>query len=314
MAGRHLRVFARYGNRFQRRITAAITSGRGINVRDQNAWAQLTQQYKTQRAAEGMPREDPDWPNFQEIVRRSRNEVRTGRKAPNVRIFLAPVVRPPALVGPALAVQVGVRQNLDQQMVDLENARLGNEEQAHQEPIEDQGGNEFARQRIKKLTSTMGPWAPKTHLHGNFLYSKELQYTGKWRKGDENEVVQRTPNYLRTTKMGTGVPTRGKSLGEDSVEYGKTTDPNVVHIPSNFHFFIFLFFYFSHLWIFLNPIDTRLMTSHRLQNQQTLRNYRDPFQNVEHNVMNKPPRGINNMISTEFNQSFNQRTRQNGKM
>lgn len=311
-------AFVNYGNQFQQAMVNAIAGGRGARVGDQNIWARLTREYRTFRQVNGLP---PDhlWPHFDEITRRARRQVTTGIPTPPVRVFAAPVAPPIPLVGGGLLLAQAQRVAINNQMMELENERMGNEQELQQEQlhVQDGGGGGFARQRIRQLTSSMGPWSKKTLTHGNFLYSKEFQFTGKWRKGDENEVVQKTPNFLRTTKMGSGVPfiSKGSLLGEKSVDFGKTTNPNIVHIPSKI-FFHFLFFYFFiyFLWIILNLLDTKPMTDHYLERQARLRNYRNPFPNVKHNILNKPPRGIDNKISREFEQSYNQQRRQNGKI
>jgi hypothetical protein len=107
--------------------------------------------------------------------------------------------------------------------------------------VNDPVRSEMTRQRIMKLTSTMGPWNTSLQTR-DVMRSPEWEFTLKNRKPDSN-VLETTPVWLRRSKIGVvGVGFSGPVLGERVPVYDKSTEAWVDHMPSNF---IFFFFYFS---------------------------------------------------------------------
>jgi hypothetical protein len=316
-----LDAFALHANNFQTNLVQGLRAGRGIRTGDQNSWASFTRMYRNFRHLNGLP-PDNQWPTFNQISQRAHGEAMGGQRAPEIIPDVPRVVHNivPQRIRPNIQRRrIAERDQINMDLEDIENERIGNEQEHQVEQYEVQGGakNSDQNRRIQQLTSTMGPWG-KQLSDGNLLISKEFGYTGRWRKKDESQFVQATPNLLRTSKIGSGVPFKslGSELGEHSVEYGKMTDPDVVHIPSKFHFFIFSFFNLisNFLWIYLNLLDTKLMMDHHLRNQTAMRNFEKPFLEPKHRYLRKAPSGMNNRMSKEQMYDKYENTRPNQKM
>jgi hypothetical protein len=310
--------FAVFGNTFQTNLIQQVRRGGGIQSRDENAWAEFTRKYQGYRAEKGLP-VDRQWLSFSQLKNRVMGEAMGGQQAPKVQVYMP--VRPTTKdkTTETERAQRDIRgRELDMELETLEEQRVGNDQDKQQETLQVQGGmrNSFTNQRIRQLTSTMGPWG-KTLQDGNLLISKEYGYTGKWRKKDESQFVQSTPNLLRTSKIGSGKPfkSQGSELGENAPEFGKMTDPNVVHIPRKFHFFIFYFYLISNLTcLYLILLDSKLMTDHHRRNQQAMKNFERPFLQPKHMYAQGPPSGMNNQMSKEQMNNHYETSRPNKKM